>query len=69
MKIDYKINENKINQMLDELNEDRNKLFNDVKSTTSNDLMKENKIKQLENIQRALLSYKKLLIKEKEKEN
>lgn len=63
----YKINENKINQLLDELNEDRNKFFNDVKSSKSNDKVKELKIKSIENIQRSLLVYKKILITEKEK--
>ena len=62
----FKINESKINQLLDELNEDRTILFNDVKTAKTNDKVKELKIKSLENIQRNLISYKNILIKEKE---
>ena len=65
LKVEYSINENKINNWLDETEQDRNKLFNDIKTSKSNDKMKEDKIKQLETIQRSLLSYKKLLNKEK----
>ncbi len=66
LKVEYNINENKINNWLDELEQDRNKLFSDVKTSKSTDRIKEDKIKSLEYIQRALLSYKKLLNKEKE---
>lgn len=66
MKIDYTINENKINNWLDELEGDRKKLFDDVKVSKSSDKMKEDKIRNLEYIQKQLLSYKKLLNKEKE---
>ena len=70
LKIEYSINENKINNWLDELEGDRKKLFDDVKTSKSSDKMKEDKIKNLEYIQKQLLSYKKLLNKEKnEKEN
>lgn len=65
--MDYKINENRINQILDELNEDRNKLFNDIKSSKTSDKIKEDKIRYLEQIQKNLLNYKKVLTKEKEK--
>ena len=65
LKIDYAINENKINNWLDELDQDRKKLFDDVKISKSTDKMKEDKIKNLEYIQKQLLSYKKLLNKEK----
>ena len=65
IKIDYSINENKINNWLDELEGDRKKLFDDVKTSKSSDKMKEDKIKNLEYIQKNLLSYKKLLNKEK----
>jgi hypothetical protein len=69
VQIDFQINENKINQLLDELNNDRNKLFNDIKTKTNEtDKIKEDKIKALEYIQRALFTYKKILIKEKEKD-
>lgn len=67
MIMDYKINENKINQILDELNEDRNKLFNDIKTSKMSDKIKEDKIRYLEQIQKNLLNYKKVLTKEREK--
>ena len=65
MKVEYTINENKINNWLDELESDRKKLFDDVKMSKSSDKMKEDKIRNLEYIQKQLLSYKKLLNKEK----
>lgn len=65
----FKINENRINQLLDEFNEDRTILFNEIKIAKNNDKMKELKLKSLENIQRNLMSYKNILIKEKDKEN
>lgn len=67
LKQTYDINENKINNWLDELNNDRNKLFNDIKVSKLSDKIKEDKIKGLENIQRSLILYKKLLAKETEK--
>ena len=67
MKIDYTINENKINNWLDELEGDRKKLFDDIKTSKTSDKMKEDKIRNLEYIQKQLLAYKKLLTKEKEK--
>lgn len=66
LKIDYSINESKINMWLDELEQDRKKLFDDVKNNKSSDKVKELKILKLENIQKSLLLYKKLLNKEKE---
>lgn len=66
LKIDYTINESKINNWLDELEQDRKKLFDDVKNSKSSDKVKELKILKLENIQKSLLSYKKLLNKEKD---
>ena len=65
MKVEYTINENKINNWLDELESDRKKLFDDVKMSKTSDKMKEDKIRNLEYIQKQLLSYKKLLNKEK----
>lgn len=67
MKQEYNINENKINNWLDELENDRKKLFDDIKTSKESDKMKEDKIKCLEYIEKQLLSYKKLLNKEKEK--
>lgn len=66
MKIEYNINENKINNWLDELDQDRKKLFDDIKSSKLTDKLKEEKIKSIEYIQRSLLSYKKILNKEKD---
>lgn len=66
MKIEYSINESKINNWLDELDQDRKKLFDDVKMSKSTDKIKEDKIKSIEYIQRSLLNYKKLLNKEKD---
>jgi hypothetical protein len=65
LKIDYSINENKINNWLDELDQDRKKLFDDIKVSKSTEKVKEEKIKSLEHIQRCLLTYKKILNKEK----
>lgn len=67
LKLEYNINENKINNWLEELEGDRKKLFDDVKTSKTTDKMKEDKIKNLEYIQKQLLSYKKLLNKEKDK--
>lgn len=63
---DYNINNNKINIWLDELNSDRNKFFNEVKTSSESEKLKEDKIKSLENIQKALLNYKKILSREKQ---
>ena len=62
----YDINENKINNWIEEIENDRKKLFDDVKTSKSSDNIKENKIYNLEKIQRSLLAYKKILNKEKE---
>jgi hypothetical protein len=67
LKIDFSINEGKINNWLDELEQDRKKLFDDIKNNKSTDKMKELKILKLENIQKSLLCYKKILNTEKEK--
>lgn len=69
LKVEYNINENKINNWLDELEGDRKKLFDNVKTSKTTDKMKEDKIRNLEYIQKQLLSYKKLLNKEKEEKN
>lgn len=66
LKIDFQINENKINNWLDELEQDRKKLFDDVKNNKSSDKIKEDKIKNIEYIQKQLISYKRLLTKEKD---
>lgn len=65
IKTEYSINENKINNWLDELDQDRKKIFDSVKMSSDTDKIKEDKIKSIEYIQRSLLSYKKLLNKEK----
>jgi hypothetical protein len=68
MKIDYTINENKINSWLDELEQDRKKLFDDIKNSKSTDKIKEAKIQKIENIQKNLLTYKKIICNEKDSE-
>jgi hypothetical protein len=65
LKIDYIINESKINTWLDELDGDRKKIFDDIKMSKSSEKVKEDKIYKIESIQRSLLQYKKLLTKEK----
>lgn len=62
----YEINENKINNWLNELDNDRKKIFDEVKNSKSNDKNKENKILCLQQIQQKLLNYKKILINENE---
>ena len=69
LKIDYTINESKINNWLDELEGDRKKLFDDIKISKVSDKMKEDKIRNIEYIQKQLLSYKKLLTKESIEKN
>lgn len=66
MKQSFKINENKINEYINEFNDDRSILFNDIRSSVKSDKVKEDKIKCIESIQRALLNYKKLLVKDKD---
>lgn len=61
----YDINENKINNWLEELEGDRKKLFDDIKTSKSTDKVKNEKVYKLEQIQRNLLSYKNILNKEK----
>jgi hypothetical protein len=63
---DYTINENKINNWLEEIETDRKKLFDSVKTNKDTDKIKEKKILKLENIQKQLLSYKQILYKEKQ---
>ena len=63
---DYTINENKINNWLEEIETDRKKLFDSVKTNKDTDKIKESKILKLENIQKQLLSYKQILYKEKQ---
>lgn len=63
----FKIDETKINNLLNELNEDRNNLFNEC--SKDYDKIKEEKLKTLESIQRSLLKYKKILANEKNKDN
>jgi len=66
LNIEYGINENKINNWLEELEIDRKKLFDDIKCSKSSDKVKEDKIKNLESIEKQLLNYKKILNKEKD---
>lgn len=66
MKVTYNLDENKIKLYLDELNQDREKLFSDIKTSNNIEVIKEKKIKQLEILIKDFLSYKKILLKEKE---
>ena len=61
----FNLTENKIKTLLDEFNQDREKLFSDLKMSSEVEVMKEKKIKQLEVLIKDILSYKKLLLKEK----
>jgi hypothetical protein len=58
----FKLETQKINELLIMLNDDRNILFNQI-STTPN-TYKEQKIKVLENIQKSLIQYKTIMTKE-----
>jgi hypothetical protein len=62
----YNLDENKIKTLLDELNSDRDKYFNVIKMSNKMETINENKIKGLEILIKNLLSYKKIIIKEKE---
>ena len=61
------INEKFIEELLGKVDQDRSKYFNEVKNSSSYDKSKQDLIYQLENIQRSLMKYRQLLIKEKEK--
>jgi len=61
----YNLTENKIKTYLDEFNQDREKLFSDLKMSNEVDKVSEKKIKQLEILIKDLLTYKKILLKEK----
>jgi hypothetical protein len=61
----FNLTENKIKNLLDEFNQDREKLFSDLKMDSEIDPVKEKKIKQLEVLIKNILSYKKTLLKEK----
>ena len=63
------ITENKINEWLYELDKDRQKFFNDIRLKSGSDQIKENKISNIEMIQKQLIKYKKLLSKDKERKN
>ena len=62
------LNEKYIGEILQQLEQDRNKFFNEIKNSSNYDRIKEQKLKQIENLQRNLIFYKQILIKEKEKE-
>jgi len=66
---DYKLSEQKINNLLDEINSDREKIFSEIKTSTDIEQLKEKKVKSLEILIKSLLSYKNILIKEKEKKD
>jgi len=62
----FNLDENKIKTLLDELNSDRDKYFSDIKMSNNMEPVKEKKIKALEILIKDLLSYKKIILKEKE---
>jgi hypothetical protein len=61
----FNLTENKIKTLLDEFNQDREKLFSDLKMSNEVDTVKEKKIKQLEVLIKDILTFKKILLKEK----
>lgn len=61
----FNLTENKIKTLLDEFNQDREKLFSDLKMSNEVDPVKEKKIKQLEVLIKDILTFKKILLKEK----
>jgi hypothetical protein len=65
MNLTFNLTENKIKTLLDEFNQDREKLFSDLKMSSEVDPVKEKKIKQLEILIKDLLTFKKILLKEK----
>jgi hypothetical protein len=62
----FNLDENKIKTLLDELNSDRDKYFSDIKMSNNIEPVKEKKIKALEILIKDLLTYKKIILKEKE---
>ena len=66
MLLNFHLDEQKIKTLLDELNSDRDKYFNDIKMSNNMEPVKEKKIKALEILIKDLLNYKKILLKEKE---
>jgi hypothetical protein len=62
----FNLDENKIKTLLDELNSDRDKYFSDIKMSNNMEPVKEKKIKALEILIKDLLTYKKIILKEKE---
>jgi len=61
----FNLTENKIKTLLDEFNQDREKLFSDLKMSNDVEAIKEKKIKQLEVLIKDILTYKKILLKDK----
>ena len=61
----YHFNENKLLNLLDELDQDRSKLFTTIKTDKDCDKLIEDKVRCIETIQKNLISYKKILNKEK----
>ena len=58
----FNLTENKIKTLLDEFNQDREKLFSDLKMSNEVDPVKEKKIKQLEVLIKDILTFKKILL-------
>lgn len=62
------LNENFINELLQKLEQDRNKFFNEIKNSKSSTDIKDVRLKQIEQIQRSLISYKKTILKNNDKD-
>lgn len=66
------LSENKLNNLLDEFNNDRMKLFNEIKSSSASDKIKAKKLACIDKLLSNLMVYKKILSDEKilkEKDN
>lgn len=63
----YNIDEKYIGDILQQLEQDRTKFFNEIKNSSTYDKIKEQKLKQIDILQRNLIYYKQILVREKEK--
>lgn len=61
-----RINEGRITELLDELETDRKTLFDDIKKAKTYDKLKNSKLKAIESIQKSVVSYRCIMIKEEE---
>ncbi len=68
---DYVLNENKCNNLLDDLERDRTKIFNEIKNVnnTKQNKIKNKKLVLLQKIQNEIINYKKILQDEQDEIN